>query len=166
MGSIALARWTALGLTAMSALSSGRLASQTARAAQAPPRTPVTFTKDVAPILVDRCGTCHHPEGPAPFSLVTYPTARSHATQILAAVKSGFMPPWKSEPGYGTFVGQRHVTASEVAILERWVAPGVLRLRVGDYRVLYEVHDAVLIVLVLRSGLVGAGSENGPDVDT
>lgn len=27
--------------------------------------------------------------------------------------------------------------------------PGVLRLRVGDYRVLYEVHDAVLIVLVL-----------------
>ena len=29
-------------------------------------------------------------------------------------------------------------------------APGVLRLRVGDYRVLYEVHDAVLIVLVLK----------------
>lgn len=28
--------------------------------------------------------------------------------------------------------------------------PGVLRLRVGDYRVLYEVHDAVLIVLVLQ----------------
>lgn len=28
--------------------------------------------------------------------------------------------------------------------------PGVLRLRVGDYRVLYEVHDAVLIVLVLK----------------
>jgi mRNA interferase RelE/StbE len=27
-------------------------------------------------------------------------------------------------------------------------APGVLRLRVGDYRVLYEVHDAELIVLV------------------
>jgi len=28
--------------------------------------------------------------------------------------------------------------------------PGVLRLRVGDDRVLYEVHDAVLIVLVLK----------------
>ena len=28
-------------------------------------------------------------------------------------------------------------------------APGVLRLRVGDYRVLYEVDDAVLVVLVL-----------------
>ena len=29
-------------------------------------------------------------------------------------------------------------------------APGVLRLRVGNYRVLYEVHDAALIVLVLE----------------
>lgn len=29
-------------------------------------------------------------------------------------------------------------------------APGVLRLRVGDYRVLYEVDDAVLVVLVLK----------------
>lgn len=28
--------------------------------------------------------------------------------------------------------------------------PGVLRLRVGDYRVLYEVHDAVLTVLVIK----------------
>lgn len=30
--------------------------------------------------------------------------------------------------------------------------PGVFRLRVGDYRVLYEVHDDVLIVLVLKIG--------------
>ena len=29
-------------------------------------------------------------------------------------------------------------------------APGVLRLRAGDYRVLYEIRDAVLIVLVLK----------------
>ena len=28
--------------------------------------------------------------------------------------------------------------------------PGVFRLRVGDHRVLYEVHDDVLLVLVLK----------------
>ncbi len=131
MGSVALARWTALGLTAMTALSVGCLASQTASAAHTPQQTPVTFTEDVAPILIDRCGTCHHPEGPAPFSLVTYPTVKSHATQMLAAIKSGFMPPWKSEPGYGEFVGQRHVTVSEMVILERWIADGA---REGDPR--------------------------------
>ena len=29
---------------------------------------------------------------------------------------------------------------------------GVYRLRVGDYRVLYEIHDAELLVLVLAVG--------------
>jgi hypothetical protein len=26
----------------------------------------VTFTKDVAPLLVERCGMCHHPGGSGP----------------------------------------------------------------------------------------------------
>jgi mRNA interferase RelE/StbE len=30
--------------------------------------------------------------------------------------------------------------------------PGVFRLRVGDYRVLYEIHDDELIVLVVKVG--------------
>lgn len=30
--------------------------------------------------------------------------------------------------------------------------PGVYRLRVGDYRVLYEVHDDQVVVLVLKIG--------------
>lgn len=30
--------------------------------------------------------------------------------------------------------------------------PGTLRIRVGDYRVVYEVRDDVLVVLVLRVG--------------
>ena len=30
--------------------------------------------------------------------------------------------------------------------------PGTFRLRVGDYRVLYEIHDDELVVLVLKIG--------------
>jgi mRNA interferase RelE/StbE len=30
--------------------------------------------------------------------------------------------------------------------------PGVFRLRVGDYRILYEIHDDVLLVLVVKIG--------------
>src|SRR5213594_2077312 len=33
---------------------------------------PVTFAKDVAPIIFDHCGECHRPGGWAPFSLLTY----------------------------------------------------------------------------------------------
>ena len=39
-------------------------------------RPPVTFTKDIAPIVFARCAGCHRPEGPAPFSLLTYQDAR------------------------------------------------------------------------------------------
>jgi tetratricopeptide (TPR) repeat protein len=90
--------------------------------AQAPP--PVTFSHDIAPIIFDKCGVCHHPDGPAPFSLLTYTSAKQHATQIAAATRTRFMPPWKSEPGFGEFVGQRHLTDDEIALIERWVASG------------------------------------------
>ena len=34
------------------------------------------------------------------------------------------MPPWKSEPGYGDFVGHKHLTESEIDLLARWAAGG------------------------------------------
>ena len=34
------------------------------------------------------------------------------------------MPPWKSEPGYGEFVGHKHLTAAEIDLLQRWAASG------------------------------------------
>ena len=74
-------------------------------------QTPVTFAKDVAPIVYAKCGVCHHPGGSAPFSLLTYATARAHATQIADVTRSGFMPPWKADADYGgDFVGQPRLT--------------------------------------------------------
>jgi tetratricopeptide (TPR) repeat protein len=92
---------------------------------------PVTFSRDIAPILFDKCGACHHPDGPAPFSLLTYASAKPHARQIAAATRTRFMPPWKSEPGFGEFIGQRQLTDDEIALIERWVAGGALE---GDAR--------------------------------
>jgi tetratricopeptide (TPR) repeat protein/mono/diheme cytochrome c family protein len=80
----------------------------------------VTFTRDIAPLLFERCGACHHPDGPAPFSLLDYSAARQRATLIAAVTKKRLMPPWKSEPGYGEFVGQRHLTASEIGLIQQW----------------------------------------------
>ena len=49
----------------------------------------VTFTKDIAPILQRSCQHCHHPEGVAPMSLVTYeevrPWARAMKTRTGSA---------------------------------------------------------------------------------
>ncbi len=82
---------------------------------------PVTFSADIAPILFERCGGCHRPQGAAPFSLLTYAAAKRRATLIAQVTKARLMPPWKSEPGYGDFIGHVHLTDGEIDLIERWV---------------------------------------------
>jgi mono/diheme cytochrome c family protein len=44
---------------------------------------PVTFTRDIAPVVFKQCAQCHQPEGPAPFSLLTYDDVRWRATRAF-----------------------------------------------------------------------------------
>jgi len=74
---------------------------------------------------------CHHPGGPAPFSLLTYADAKRRATQIAAVTKNRFMPPWKADPSNGPFVGQHPLGDAEIRLIERWVDGGAAE---GDRR--------------------------------
>ncbi len=94
-------------------------------------QTGPTFTRDIAPIVFARCGTCHHPGGPAPFSLLTYNESRQRATLVAAVTKSRFMPPWKASAGSGPFIDQASLTAAEIDLIGRWAASGAVE---GDAR--------------------------------
>lgn len=85
---------------------------------------PVTYSRDIAPILFSRCANCHHPDGPAPFSLVTYGEARQRASLLAAVTSRRYMPPWKPEPGFGAFTGDRRLTDQEIQVIGRWAATG------------------------------------------
>ena len=89
----------------------------TTLAGQGPTAPRVTFSADIAPIVFERCGGCHHPQGAAPFSLLTYAAARQRATLIGQVTKARVMPPWKSEPGYGEFIGHVHLSDAEVDVM-------------------------------------------------
>jgi tetratricopeptide (TPR) repeat protein len=102
----------------------GTLVFTTAAPSRKEPAKPITFAKDIAPILFDRCGGCHHPDGPAPFSLLTYEAARQRATLIATMTARRLMPPWKSEPGYGDFIGQRHLSESQISLIQQWASNG------------------------------------------
>jgi tetratricopeptide (TPR) repeat protein/mono/diheme cytochrome c family protein len=91
----------------------------TARAA-----APVTFTRDVAPILFTHCATCHRPDGPAPFSLLTFADARRHAAQIVAVTRERVMPPWKPEPDGPPLLNDRRLTRAQIDSFERWLRDG------------------------------------------
>src|SRR3954447_4799401 len=67
--------------------------SAPARSPQTPPSSAaVTFSKDIQPILLGNCASCHRPEGSAAFSLLTYADAKQHAASMVAATKSRYMP--------------------------------------------------------------------------
>lgn len=86
---------------------------------------PVTFYKDVVPVLQKNCQTCHRPGEAAPMSFLTYKETRPWAKAIRDAVMSGKMPPWTAEPGVGRkFHNDRTMASSDKQIVRDWVEAG------------------------------------------
>jgi hypothetical protein len=86
--------------------------------------TPVTFNRDVAPILYARCTDCHRPGQIGPMSLLTYEDARPWARSIRRMVVERRMPPWFADPHVGTFSNDASLTDREVDLMARWVDGG------------------------------------------
>jgi hypothetical protein len=62
-----------------------------------------TYNKDIAPILWKNCAGCHRPGEIGPFPLLTYRDAAKRASFLAEITESRRMPPWKPEPGFGSF---------------------------------------------------------------
>ncbi len=87
-------------------------------------QSPPTFTRDVAPIVWTRCGSCHRPGEVGPFNLLTYDDVRRHLTQIKDVTARRIMPPWKPLAGQGDFQSERRLTDAELQTLQQWIAGG------------------------------------------
>src|SRR5476649_680355 len=86
----------------------------------------LTFNRDVAPIIWQRCASCHRPGEIGPFSLLTYNDVKRRAAQIALVTARRIMPPWKPEPGKGAFQDERRLTDAELQTLQRWIADGAI----------------------------------------
>jgi tetratricopeptide (TPR) repeat protein len=86
------------------------------------PSEAVTFSHDVAPIVFEKCASCHHPGEAAPFALLSYDDVKHHARQIVEVTQRRFMPPWL--PSEGDFAGARRLSDQELGTFARWVEAG------------------------------------------
>lgn len=102
------------------------LAAVSVTTALAAAQEPVTFARDVAPILFEHCVACHRADGIGPFSLETYAGARERAGLIAALTGARTMPPWLPDPGPEPFVGERRLPDEEIKTLRRWAEGGAL----------------------------------------
>jgi hypothetical protein len=58
---------------------------------------PITWHQDVAPLVEEKCNSCHQNQGIAPFSFDGYDNAAKYATMMVHAVETDQMPPWLAE---------------------------------------------------------------------
>jgi hypothetical protein len=112
-----------LWITALTtSIGSAMLAPTAARERPAGPApAPITFTKDVLPILQKNCQSCHRPGEVAPMSFLTYESTRPWVRAIKAAVVAKKMPPWFADPQHGQFSNDRSLKPTEIETLVRWV---------------------------------------------
>ena len=136
----------------MTRVSLGLLAGMAAIAApwvSDPAPTPVTFYKDVLPILQAKCQSCHRPGQIAPISFQTYRETRPWAQAMRAEVASRRMPPWQQQAAISPFVRHRILTQREIDTIVKWAEQGAMEgdpkdapppLYLEDWAMLFKPH--------------------------
>jgi hypothetical protein len=86
-----------------------------------PAQDSLNFSEHIAPIVFNRCTTCHRPGEAAPFSLLSYEDVRKRGKLIASVTKSRYMPPWLGHSDMGTFRDDRRLTDAEIRTIQEWV---------------------------------------------
>ena len=129
-----------------------------------------TYSHDIAPIVYGNCMSCHRSGEVAPFTLSSYDDVKKRADQIVDVTQSRYMPPWKPEPGFGHFVGERRLNDAQVQAIKDWASAGCPE---GDAKDLppmpkfvegWKLGEPDLIVKMPEKLTLKADGDHGRDV--
>ena len=84
----------------------------------------VNYSEHIAPIIYKNCTSCHREGEIAPFSLTNYEQVAAWGPTIQYVTEIKYMPPWKPDPSYSTFVGEQGLTEGEIQLIADWVSAG------------------------------------------
>jgi len=100
----------------------------------------ISYAKEIAPMLIDNCVSCHRPGGIGPWAMTEYKLVQGFAPMIREVVRTQRMPPWHADPHYGQFDNDRSLTAAQKQRLVHWVEAGAPRGEGPDPLAQFE-HD-------------------------
>ena len=100
-----------------------------------------TYSRDVAPILQQKCQSCHNPNGIGPMPLMNYGQVRPFAALIQDRTSKRIMPPWHLDPTIGIqgYKNDNSLSDKQIAMISAWVEAGSLEGNPADLPVPIDI---------------------------
>ena len=87
----------------------------------------ISYSQDIAPILLDNCVSCHREGGLGPWAMTDYNMVRGFSQMIREVIRTQRMPPWHADPAVGHWKNDRSLTHDEIKTLVHWIDAGAPR---------------------------------------
>ena len=84
----------------------------------------ISYSKDIAPIIREKCAECHQPDGIGPMPLNNYTQIRGASRTIREVIRTQRMPPWAADPRIGHFDGDKSLTNKQKQDIVHWIEAG------------------------------------------
>jgi hypothetical protein len=84
----------------------------------------ISYTKEVAPILMKRCVDCHQKGGIAPWQMSNYAIVKGFAPMIREAIRTDRMPPYDVDRHYNAYLNDENLTEAETKTIIHWIEAG------------------------------------------
>src|ERR1043166_5969675 len=92
-----------------------------------PDTKPVSYASEVAPILIEKCVSCHSPGNIGSGAMSSYQKVKSRASMIEEVLLARRMPPWDADPHVGKFANDVSLSVPQAQTLLRWIHQGTPR---------------------------------------
>mgnify|MGYP002779405170 CR=1 FL=1 len=89
--------------------------------------TQISYVRDVAPILEQKCVSCHQKGGIGPMSFTSYEQVKGFSPMIREVLRTQRMPPYHADPHVGVFADDKRLSTAQIKTLVHWIEAGAPR---------------------------------------
>ncbi|HET9159463.1 MAG TPA: hypothetical protein VFN88_02535, partial [Caulobacteraceae bacterium] len=87
----------------------------------------ISYVKDIAPIIQEKCANCHQPGGIGPMQLNNYAQIKGFAPMIREVIRTNRMPPFMADETVGHFKDDERLSPTQIKTLVHWIEAGAPR---------------------------------------
>lgn len=107
----------------------------------------LSYAHDIAPILAEKCVTCHRPGGIGPFSLARHRRIEGWAPMMRETIRTNRMPPWHADAEFAEYEGSLGLSVEQERMLLAWLEQGAPNHDDSDPLEVYDFEEERVWVL-------------------